>query len=257
MDKLLTENKFKDILNNLGIKKTDKILVNSNILNLILESKDKKIPKKIFNSLIEQISPLGTLLFPTFNWDFCKGLEFDFKKTKSSTGALSNLSLETKHFVRSKNPIYSFSIFGQNKNKISKLEHYSCFGMDSPFGFLIKNKGKNLFIDLDYKDAFTFVHVAEENVGVNYRYHKKFSGKYINENKIEKEKSFEMYVRKKNIVSKTVIDSKFDLKLLENNAIKKISYNNINFSIVDIQIAYNLMVEDIKLNQGLIRPILN
>ena len=81
--------------------------------------------------------------------------------------------------------------------------------------------------------------------------------RYINENKIEKEKSFEMYVRKKNIVSKTVIDSKFDLKLLENNAIKKISYNNINFSIVDIQIAYNLMVEDIKLNQGLIRPILN
>ena len=66
-----------------------------------------------------------------------------------------------------------------------------------------------------------------------------------------------MYVRKKEIVSKTLIDAKFDDQLLRNNALKKISYNNIIFSIVDIPIAYNLMVEDIKLNRGLIRPILN
>tara|TARA_B110000967_G_C18896603_1_gene571144 strand:- start:3873 stop:4646 length:774 start_codon:yes stop_codon:yes gene_type:complete len=257
MDKLFTKNSFKEILDNLDIKKTDNILVNSNILNLILESKDKDLPSKIINTLIEQISPFGTLLFPTFNWDFCRGLNFNLKKTKSSTGALSNLSLEMKNFVRSKNPIYSFSIFGQNKNEISKLEHNSCFGLDSPFGYLIKNKGKNLFIDLDYKDALTFVHVAEENVGVNYRHHKKFTGKYINEKKIEEVKSYEMYVRKKEIVSKTLIDAKFDDQLLRNNALKKISYNNIIFSIVDIPIAYNLMVEDIKLNRGLIRPILN
>ena len=75
-----------------------------------------------------------------------------------------------KDFNRSKNPIYSFTIYGKDKNKISSMQHKSCFGFDSPFGYLIKNKGKNLFIDIDYKEAFTFVHVAEEKIGVNYRY---------------------------------------------------------------------------------------
>ena len=50
------------------------------------------------------------------------------------------------------------------------MSHKSCFGLNSPFGFLIKNGGKNLFIDLDYKSALTYAHVAEETVGVNYRY---------------------------------------------------------------------------------------
>ena len=39
--------------------------------------------------------------------------------------------------------------------------------------------GKNLFIDIDNKEAFTFVHVAEEAMGVSYRYFKNFSGNYI------------------------------------------------------------------------------
>ena len=257
MQKSFTENKFKEILDNLDIKKNDKILVSSNTLNLIIKYKDKNLLSKILNNLIEKISPKGTLLLPTYNWGFCRGLNYDFLNTKSVTGALGNLSLNNKDFVRSKNPIYSFSIYGKNKNEIAELNHYSCFSLDSPFGYLIKNKGKNLFIDLDYKDALTFVHVAEENVGVSYRYHKKFSGKYIDKNRVEKIKDFEMYVRKEDKASGTLIDKKFDDKLLEKKALKKISYNNIIFSVVDIQIAYNLMIEDIKFNQGLIRPILD
>ena len=89
-----------------------------------------------------------------------------------------------KDFKRSVNPIYSFSIFGKNNDYISNLNHESCFSLNSPFGYLIDNKGKNLFIDLDYKLALTLVHVAEEFIGVNYRYFKSFSGDFINlENK--------------------------------------------------------------------------
>ena len=74
-------------------------------------------------------------------------------------------------------------MFAEKIKKIIQMKHKSCFGFDSPFGYLIKNKGKNLFIDLDYKDALTFVHVAEEKIGVNYRYIKRFKGNYIDENK--------------------------------------------------------------------------
>ena len=114
----------------------------------------------------------------------------------SSTGALSNLSLKMSDFRRSANPIYSFSIFGKDKNYISSLKHLSCFGLDSPFGYLIKNRGKNLFIGIDYKDALTFVHVAEEQAKVDYRYHKIFSGNYINVNGMTSRVDYKMYVRK-------------------------------------------------------------
>ena len=256
MQEIFSENKFKKILDYLGIKKKDKLLVNSNTLNLMIKHKDKALPNKILDILIERITPEGTLLFPTYSWDFCNGSRYDSLKTRSTAGTLSNLSLKNKNFVRSKNPIYSFSVFGKDKNKIANLSHYSCFGLDSPFGYLIKNKGKNLFIDLDYKDALTFVHVAEESAGVNYRYHKIFTGKYTNKNRIKKIENFEMYVRKKDKASATFIDKKFDNKLLKKKALKKIKNNNSIFSVVDVQTAYNLMHEDIKHNKGLIRPIL-
>jgi aminoglycoside 3-N-acetyltransferase len=256
MQEIFSENKFKKILDYLGIKKKDKLLVNSNTLNLMIKHKDKTLPNKILDILIERITPEGTLLFPTYNWDFCNGSRYDSLKTRSTAGTLSNLSLKNKNFVRSKNPIYSFSVFGKDKNKIANLSHYSCFGLDSPFGYLIKNKGKNLFIDLDYKDALTFVHVAEESAGVNYRYHKIFTGKYTNKNRIKKIENFEMYVRKKDKASATFIDKKFDNKLLKKKALKKIKNNNSIFSVVDVRTAYNLMYEDIKHNKGLIRPIL-
>lgn len=257
MQKLFSENRFKEILDNLGVNPDDKLLVNSNTLNLMIKFRDKSLPKKILDILIERVASVGTLLFPTYNWEFCKGLNYDLLNTKSATGALSNLSLKKKDFLRSKNPIYSFSVYGKNKDEITQLNHYSCFSLDSPFGYLIRNKGKNLFIDLDYKDALTFVHVAEEEVGVSYRYHKKFTGKYLDKNRVEKIENFEMYVRKEDKVSTTFIDKKFDDKLLEKKGLKTVTDNNITFSVVDIEIAYNLMVEDIKLNKGLIRPILN
>ena len=117
-------------------------------------------------------------MLPAFNWDFCKGKDFDYHKTKSRTGSLSNIALKRKDFARTKNPIYSFAVTGKNTDYICNLNHKSCFGLDSPFGYLIQNHGKNLFIGMDYKDGFAFDHVAEEAVGVNYRYFKNFSGFY-------------------------------------------------------------------------------
>lgn len=253
MNKFTFSTEFEKVLNRLEIKKKDKIIVNSNILNLISRFKNKDLPKILIKSLKKKVTSQGTLLFPTFNWDFCKGKTFDFKKTKSNTGALSNISLCMKDFERSMNPIYSFTVYGKDKEKISKLKHRSCFGFDSPFGYLIQNKGKNLFIDLDYKKALTFVHVAEESVGVNYRYFKIFKGDYIKKNKKKVTQSFKMYVRKTQKVSKTVIDKKFDKVLKKKKALKEITFKKIRFSIVDINKAFSLMKKDIRSKNGLIR----
>ena len=40
----------------------------------------------------------------------------------------------------------------------------------------IEKKSKNVFFDIDYKDSFTFVHVAEQEAKVDYRFKKTFTG---------------------------------------------------------------------------------
>jgi len=248
---------IKEIFNSLNINKNDKILVNSSILKILIECQkaNKKFePNQIIDVIIEKIGITGTLLFPAYNWDFCKGISFDYFNSKSQSGSLGNISLKRKDFKRSKNPIYSFSVFGNDKEHICSMSHTSCFGLESPFGYLIENKGKNLFIDIDYKDAFTFVHVAEEFVGVNYRYLKDFKGKYKNKFNQETEDHYKMYVRDLNKVKCTIIDKGFDKILIENNAYEKKIIQGINFTIIDINKAYNLMINELKNSNSLIYP---
>ena len=176
---------MKNFFETLNIDKGDKVLVSSDILRILMLSKKKENnlnPDTIIDMLKEKIGEEGTLLFPTYNWDFCKGKDFNYKTTYSLSGALGNSALKRNDFVRTKNPIYSFAVTGKDKKLLSSINHESCFGLDSPFGYLIKNKGKNLFIDIDYKSGFTFCHVAEETVGVSYRYLKEFTGYYLDRN---------------------------------------------------------------------------
>ena len=44
---------------------------------------------------------------------FCEGKDFDYKKTQSKCGLLSNIALKRDDFLRTKNPIYSFAVTGK------------------------------------------------------------------------------------------------------------------------------------------------
>mgnify|MGYP001082635638 CR=1 FL=1 len=253
------ENKdFDDIFKQININPGDKILVSSSILKLLIQSRkeNKKFDGNIIiDSLISTIGENGTLMFPAYNWDFCKGKDFDYNKTPSSAGSLSNLALKRKDFQRTKNPIYSFAVTGKNKDYICNLNHESCFGLDSPFGYLIENHGKNLFIDIDYKEGFTFDHVAEETVGVDYRYFKHFSGFYTDKLNRQTRVNYKMYVRNLSLnISMTAIDKKFDEILIKNNAYTKKIENGISFILIDINRAYKAAIHDLESKGGLIYP---
>ena len=85
MQSLSINIKLKDYLNSIKIKKGDKILLSSDILRILIKFRKKNFinPNTIINTLIEQIGKDGTLLVPTYNWDFCKGIDFNYYKTKS------------------------------------------------------------------------------------------------------------------------------------------------------------------------------
>ena len=246
---------FKKIYKKLGIKKKDKIYLASNILNLLAKYRKKKFdPNLIIDDLINIVSKDGFICIPTFSWDFCQKKKFNYLKTIPRTGSLGKLSLKKKDFIRSKNPIHSFSLFGKNKSRIAKLRHYSSFDKDSPFGYLINNKGKMLFIGIDYKFAMTFVHVAEEECSVDYRYFKTFNGIYIDKNGNSKKYKAKFYVRNMKIVRQSLINKKFDKILMKKKILKKINYKGVLFTIIDINPMYKLFLDDIKNNKGMIYP---
>lgn len=245
---------MKNIFNGLNINDGDKVLVSSDILRLLMKldkGGEKLNPDFIIDMLIEKVGKHGTLMFPTFNWDFCKGVEFNYKKTMSLCGALANTALKRKDFLRTKNPIYSFAVTGKDKNLICNMKHNNSFSLDSPFGYLIKNKGKNLFIDLHYRvGGFPFVHLAEQQVGVKYRYLKTFNGFYIDASNNKSKVNYSMYVRDPSSkVAKTFIHEKFDNILKKVNAYKEVFMEEISLTLIDIEKAYNLLVDDLK-NDG-------
>ncbi len=248
--------KFEDYFRNIGIKKNDNVLVSSNLLKIFIQKKKKIInfnPNEILDALISIVGKSGTILIPTYNWDFCRGLGFHYKKTPSNSGSLGNYALKRKDFERTKNPIYSFAVFGKKKRYLTNLKHSSCFDLKSPFGFLIKNKGKNIFIGIDniYIDAFTFMHVAEQEIGVNYRFLKTFSGNYIHKNVKLKNAKFTMYVRRLDQKTRR-LNPKIKKKLLAKKAYIEKKFGFIQFINIKMNVAHKIIKNDLNENKELI-----
>ena len=249
---------YKNFVRNIGIKSSDKILINSNFLKIMIYAKKHKKNfdlEKFINAFLSFLGKNGTLLIPAYSWDFIKNQKFYHNKTKSISGSLANKIINHKKFKRTQNPIYSFLVAGKDQKLICSMKHRDSFSLNSPFGYLIKNNGKNIFLDVDYKDSFTFVHLAEQKVGVNYRFKKKFTG-YIIDDSLKKKNITFMYSRKLNTgVKGTKIDKKFDRELLKNNSLYSKKISGIKCQVINIKKAYYSMVENLKSKKKLIYPV--
>ena len=106
------------------------------------------------------------------------------------------------------------------------MKHLNCFSLNSPFGYLIKNKGKNLFIDIPPRPAnetklvgFVFHHVIEQAAKASYRYLKEFKGYYVNRQKFKKLVKIKLFVTKFNY--KVYIRKNIDSELKRKKLLKK------------------------------------
>ena len=69
----------------------------------------------LVNLLQETVGDDGTLLFPVFTWNFCRGKGFSVKKSKGEVGALNNWILKNRiDFRRTRHPMYSFMVWGKD-----------------------------------------------------------------------------------------------------------------------------------------------
>lgn len=180
------------------IQKGDCVYVISDMLELAKVSREqgkRLVLEDLIEALQEMTGEEGTLLFPTFNWDFCKGVGFDCHRTPVRTGALSKAALGRKDFARTAHPIYSFAVWGAHKDELLSNDSKDSFGPGTIFENLFQWNAKALVIGLAALKGNTYIHHVEQTVGVPYRYNKEFTGNYTDEAGLCETRTYRMYVR--------------------------------------------------------------
>ena len=242
-----------DLVNYIDVKKDDILLITSDLVKVMTRYKSNEIDfDKFIDSFINKIGKNGTILFPTFSWDFCKGLGFDYYKTVPETGSLPKLALKRNDFLRTKHPIYSFAVSGKDKEKLYNIDPKSGWSNNSIFNYLYENNAKNLFIGIDYKQGFTFDHHIEERNKVKYRFYKSFKGEYTDRQKIKSIKNYKMYVRDLQLTSGTIINPDLDEIMEKAKCYKKYKFNEIDIGLINLKIAGNILDKDVNGKRELI-----
>ncbi len=134
--------------------------------------------KLILQAIINRIGPGGTIICPTFSFNFIKTKVFNTLKSKSDLGYFENFFLNQKRIVRSQHPIYSIAVWGKNKKIINPCGKFS-FGSNSPFSNFINYNVKFLNIGIKWIDTCTYLHHLEHLNGINHRFYKPTTGKII------------------------------------------------------------------------------
>lgn len=180
------------------IHKGDCLYVVSDMLELAKMYKARG-SRLVLDELIEGLQGMvgeeGTLLFPTFNWDFCKGVAFDYYKTPVRTGSLSKAALKRADFTRTAHPMYSFAVWGAHAEELMQISSPDSFGRGTIFEKLHQWDAKVLAIGVAALSGTTYIHHVEQMVNVPYRYNKEFTADYTDADGVCQRRTYSMFVR--------------------------------------------------------------
>ena len=137
---------FNNHILELGIRKSDNLVVHSNIVSFGILN--KKIPKIFIDSLIRQIGSRGSLVMPSYSINLNQKRTIDIKEqfSKNLNGILLKVFFKNYNVVRSLSVLHSHLLYGKLKEKFKKREAFKSFGRNSDFDFLLKNNFKELII---------------------------------------------------------------------------------------------------------------
>ncbi len=189
---MLTFDDLKREFRELGVEQGDSLLVHSSYKSF---GGVEGGPQTVIDALLDVLGEEGTLIMPTFNFDFCKGKPWDVRNTPSHMGILTELVRQDPRSKRVFHPIYSFAIIGRHADFLTRERYKSSYGENSVFAKLRQLDGKIMVVGLSYNDSMTFFHHVEEMEGVDYRYMKEFTGLVTDEEGNTYEDTFTMLVR--------------------------------------------------------------
>ena len=244
---------LRDLAGCLGLKEGDKVYIASDVKRLLyscITNQDEKDLIVFIDSLQNIVGEEGLLIFPTFNYSFCKGETFDYWKTPSKMGHLTQLALSRKDFKRTKHPIHSMTVWGRERDILCEMENKTSFGMDSPFQYMKDNHVKNLFIDVPCAHSYAFVHYVEETVGVEYRFFKDFTSNYIDQWGNSSQRTYSMYARD---LEKNAVHTNFDFEkeFQEIHVMRKFTMNGVDYKIIqDMGKTFPIIEKDVRYNKS-------
>ena len=187
----------------LGVEPGDVLLVHSSYKTL---GEVDGGPRTVNLALEQALGPEGTLIMPTFNFDFNKGQPWDVRSTPSKMGVLTELVRVDPRATRVFHPFYSFAILGRQAGMLGSLRYKSSYERNSVFGKLRDLNGRIMVIGLSYNNSMTFFHHIEQMEGVDYRFLKQFTGQVTDENGSTYTDTFEMLVRDMDKGVMTMVD---------------------------------------------------
>ncbi len=201
------ESKFNEI----GIKKGDTIQFSIDLTRLILlamrehgysdKSGRDRLLFELTDCLKHVVGDEGTILVPSFTWKFNDGIEYRRKDSPSEVGAYSNWLLNHDcGFVRTRHPVHSFLVWGNEIDYYTRLDNTDSWGDDSPFARFANSDAKLVVYDMPTVNTLTIFHYVEEKNKVPYKYTKYFKGRYVDYDGVVSERVISMYVRDLDIV---------------------------------------------------------
>jgi aminoglycoside 3-N-acetyltransferase len=230
---------YTELVDTFDIKSGETLHISSDITTFgfkMLQKYGRYDPNKLIDTILDRLGS-GTLLLPVYNWDFCKGKVFDYKKTVGRTGVLGKTALARNDFKRTRHPIYSFAVYGKDIDYLCGLNNINSFGGDSPFHYMYEKHAKQIGIDVVWEHFFTFTHYVEECSGYPFRFMKYFESDYIDEHGNKDKRKYSMYVKHLEITSDGY-HSAYHEMMLKHNTAKEIVIDDINIKIIDLHSSF-------------------
>lgn len=228
---------FDELFKTAGIQRGDILEVASDLLSIMLRFQrrhEKFKPDDLLDALQRAVGEEGTVLIRAFSWDFCHGIPFNYKTTKSRVGALGNAALKRADFKRTKHPLYSWCVWGKEQAYLTEMDPPDAFGADSIFSILEERDAKLIRLGELQGNALTNMHPVEERVGIPTRFIKQFTGQYIHEDGSSEEKTYSMYVRDLNYRILETVEG-FERVLDKKGVVARYEYDGIPLSVIGLK----------------------
>lgn len=243
---------YQKIIDSFEIEKGSRIWLSSDVTKIayIMKKAGEKFePLKLLDYFKNVVGEGGTIMLPTFCFDFSNKGRYDYQHSKGVTGILGNVALEKGDFIRTKHPMHSFAVWGHDRDILYDMENRHAFGKDSPFEYCNSKNVLQIMLGTDYVHAMTFVHYAETMCNVPYRFNKSFTGIYVTESGKEEERTYD-YAARKLYVGTTEKFNRIGKILEEKGVAQEIMFNNCIVSHkVCLGNSYNFICDDILHNQ--------
>ena len=238
---------YDSFVGQLHIHQGDRIWLSSEVIKLALSFKRSGLRfdgSALIDAFQSAVGADGTLILPTFSFEFSNKGTYDIVNTRGTTGALGNIALERPDFTRTQHPMHSFAVWGRDRDELTGMTNRNSFGVDSPFGYCVRNHVRQIIIGTDYVHAMTFIHYAEVVCNVPYRFAKSFTGQYVTYDGTAEERTYDYAARKLEITPEETFNTMG--RILEERGIShRLDIDGIECYDIDLASSFPVICDDI------------